>query len=150
VEDLQHCFNFSQIEVTRPDGSAVPNTLVSVSSTTYPGSQELSKAYTSDENGYVIFQQTIGEDVTSLNINVGLYYEQLKLLTYTSLQMSAGHRILSGQILHFANLGWSNLRSQKIVYLTHFLLMKPTSKHYRQHFSTIRFNFKSTSPSIRI
>ncbi|CAB4022747.1 CD109 antigen-like, partial [Paramuricea clavata] len=57
------------IEVTRPDGSPVPNILVSVSSTTYPGSQELSKAYTSDENGYVIFQRTIGEDVTSLNIN---------------------------------------------------------------------------------
>jgi hypothetical protein len=92
VEDLQYCFNFSQIEVTRPDGSPVPNTLVTVSSTTYPGSQKLSKAYTSDENGYVIFQQTIGEDVTSLNINVGLYYVQLKLLTYTSLQMSAGHQ----------------------------------------------------------
>ena len=51
------------------------------------------------------------------------------------------------------NLGWPNLQSQKIVYLTHFLLMKPTRKqkyslhYFSLHESVSWFNHKSTSPS---
>ena len=64
-------------------------------------------------------------------------------------QISAGHRTLSGQILHFVRsklfmTGHVTDRFRlvkspisKNVYLTHFLLMKPTRKQHRQHFSTI-------------
>jgi hypothetical protein len=54
------------------------------------------------------------------------------------------------------NLGWSNLQSQKIAYLTHFLLMKPTRKQqYSLHYFSLHeavswFNYKSTSPQCRI
>jgi hypothetical protein len=62
--------------------------------------------------------------------------------TVPGLQISVGHRALSGEILPFVrsklfmighlngfDFGWSNLRSQKLVYLTHFLLI-PTRKQY--------------------
>ena len=60
----------------------MPNTLVTISSTTYQAGsrQELSKTYTSDENGYVIFKQTIGEDVSNLQINVCRLFYELKIL----------------------------------------------------------------------
>jgi hypothetical protein len=54
------------------------------------------------------------------------------------------------------NLGWSNLQSQKIVYLTHFLLMKSTRRQqYSLHYFSLHeavswFNYKSTSPQCRI
>ena len=61
------------IEVTRPDGSAVPNNLVTISSTTSPGGQQLSKTYTSDANGYIFFRQNIGENISNLKINVSFF-----------------------------------------------------------------------------
>ena len=75
---------FFKIEVTRPDGSPVPNTIVTVSSTTYPKDQEISTTYTSDKDGFVIFKRTIGADKNRIIINVRFVYELWETLIVLS------------------------------------------------------------------